>query len=169
MFFHRSWRKAAYILAFNTRGVICIMWKYYLARYHKCAKRTSNSTIDTPGWTRSREFLFYSVATKNVSSNHVRRARENTRWPGLCGKYSKYEKSAENERWATERIIGARDRCRRSVFSRAIVFSFRARWSSRRRRSRFVLVECRGKYWCADCSIIRMRAMRIIFQNRNSK
>lgn len=112
-------------------------------------------------------FRFYSVATEERQFQSCPEGA----WkpdagmagtiPAGRGKYSKYEKSAENERWATERMIGAGDRCRRErVFSRAIVFSFRARWSSGagggRRRSRcFVLVECRGKYWCDAYSIIR--------------
>jgi len=127
----------------------------YFLRCFKCIVLPFEQFHNRPS-DRTRIFVLFCHHEERQFQS-VQRARENARWPGLRAKYSKYEKSAENERWATKRI-GARDRCRRSVFSRAIVFSFRARWSSRR-RSRFVPIKRRRKYWCTEYSIIRVYAM----------
>lgn len=148
--------------ASNIQRMIPVYVRYVRKVLH-CYKYTmihlSNSTIGSARSNAIVRIFVLFCRREERQFQSVRRAYENARWPGLRGKYSKYEKSAENERWATERIIDARDRCRRSVFSRTIVFSFRARWSSR--RSRFVPIEYRGKYWCTGHSIIRAYAMRV--------
>lgn len=83
--------------------------------------------------TRNETNLFHLFSPARVCTS-VRMALElfveTRRIRGSFGKCSKYEKSAENERRTTEKIIGARDSCRRTVFFPCVRF----RWPLQEKR-----------------------------------